>query len=120
MTTKTISLNDTLTAIYSIALGILILSNPLVTNADNIAIEGYDPVAYFSLGKAKKGNPQIAQEWDGNTWHFVSQAHKQKFINNKLANQIDMVKIRVLLMFDSISGHYTFLVWMFYLFHLSY
>src|SRR5258708_5486396 len=36
----------------------------------NIAIQGYDPVAYFTQGAPVTGSPQFAQQWMGATWLF--------------------------------------------------
>ncbi len=44
-----------------------------------IAIEGYDPVAYFTMLKAVKGKDSITHEWLDRTWHFVSDANKALF-----------------------------------------
>ena len=30
-----------------------------------LAIKGYDPVAYFALGKPMRGLPEIEYEWNG-------------------------------------------------------
>jgi YHS domain-containing protein len=38
----------------------------------NIAIKGYDPVAYFMQGKAVQGNPAISFQWHNLTWFFAS------------------------------------------------
>ncbi len=46
------------------------------------AIDGYDPVAYFVKGKAMKGNKENTCEWNGSTWHFVSEENKSMFIEN--------------------------------------
>lgn len=54
----------------------------IVYAADNIAIDGYDTVAYFTLNKATKGNDQFAHQWNGRTWHFSSLAHKELFSAN--------------------------------------
>ncbi len=43
------------------------------------AIDGYDPVAYFTEGKARKGAPEHAYEWNGATWHFASAANLDAF-----------------------------------------
>lgn len=44
----------------------------------SLAIQGYDPVAYFS-GKAIIGNPKQKSEYDGITYHFSSEANKEAF-----------------------------------------
>jgi YHS domain-containing protein len=46
----------------------------------NVAIEGYDPVAYFTEGKAVKGKPEFAHDWLGAEWHFANADHLQRFI----------------------------------------
>jgi hypothetical protein len=46
----------------------------------NVAILGYDPVAYFTDGRAVKGSPDISQSWLGTTWHFASTAHRDAFV----------------------------------------
>lgn len=38
----------------------------------NLAIEGYDPVAYFTQNKAVKGSKQYKFEWMDANWHFSS------------------------------------------------
>ncbi|MGB0694079.1 MAG: YHS domain-containing (seleno)protein [Rhodospirillaceae bacterium] len=36
------------------------------------AIRGYDPVAYFTEGKAVEGSEDLELDWDGATWRFAS------------------------------------------------
>ena len=43
------------------------------------AIKGYDPVAYFVEGSAKKGMEAHSFEWSGVTWYFSSEQHLEKF-----------------------------------------
>lgn len=45
----------------------------------NVAIKGYDPVAYFTLHRAVKGSKQHSLEWLGAEWHFASDEHRQRF-----------------------------------------
>ncbi|MFO0857815.1 MAG: YHS domain-containing (seleno)protein [Phycisphaerales bacterium] len=49
-----------------------------------LAIKGYDPIAYFSEGGgvATKGNPSITADYNGATYHFATDAHKQLFLAN--------------------------------------
>ena len=44
-----------------------------------VAIEGYDPVAYFTMGRPVKGSDEFAHKWLGATWHFVSAEHRNLF-----------------------------------------
>jgi hypothetical protein len=47
-----------------------------------VAIEGYDPVAYFTEGQAHQGSPDITAEWEGVIWHFASIQNRDLFIGN--------------------------------------
>jgi YHS domain-containing protein len=44
-----------------------------------VAIEGYDPVAYFTDGRATKGSEEFAHDWLGATWHFANAEHRELF-----------------------------------------
>ena len=44
-----------------------------------VAIEGYDPVAYFTDGRATKGSEKFAYDWLGATWHFANAEHRELF-----------------------------------------
>ena len=46
------------------------------------AINGYDPVAYFSAGKAVKGNPKFTFNWNDANWYFSSDANLKAFKAN--------------------------------------
>jgi YHS domain-containing protein len=46
------------------------------------AILGYDPVAYFTVGKPVKGRDDLAFEYLGAKWKFSSQAHLDLFKAN--------------------------------------
>lgn len=45
----------------------------------NLAIEGYDPVAYFADGAPAKGSKQHQLEWHGANWRFASAEHLEAF-----------------------------------------
>jgi len=44
-----------------------------------LALDGYDPVAYFKTGKPQKGNPAHVLRWNGAAWHFASAENKAAF-----------------------------------------
>jgi YHS domain-containing protein len=44
-----------------------------------VAIDGYDPVAYFLDGKPVEGSKRWSEEWNGATWRFASAAHRDLF-----------------------------------------
>ncbi|MBI1190969.1 MAG: hypothetical protein GC200_09850 [Tepidisphaera sp.] len=50
--------------------------------SDGLAIEGYDPVAYFTDSKPVLGNPQFRSERDGAVYQFASEEHKKAFDAN--------------------------------------
>lgn len=45
----------------------------------DVAILGYDTVAYFTAGKPVKGQASFSQEWMGTKWLFSSQANLDLF-----------------------------------------
>jgi hypothetical protein len=45
----------------------------------DVAIMGYDTVAYFTDGEATKGSPEISHDWMGATWHFATPEHRDAF-----------------------------------------
>ena len=44
-----------------------------------LALDGYDPVAYFKSGRPQKGTSAHALSWNGATWHFASPENKTAF-----------------------------------------
>lgn len=48
-------------------------------NKDGIAINGYDPVAFFSEDAAVRGSDKYIHEWNGVTWHFKSAENRDSF-----------------------------------------
>lgn len=52
-------------------------------NLENkIAIQGYDPVAYFNHSKGVKGKKQIAALYEGVIYNFSSSENKSAFLKN--------------------------------------
>jgi YHS domain-containing protein len=49
---------------------------------DGIAIQGYDPVAYFTDSKPVKGDSKYSFTWRGAVWHFASAQHQELFSKN--------------------------------------
>lgn len=48
----------------------------------DVAIKGYDPVAYFTDDKAIEGSPAYSHRWLGAEWHFASARNRDLFIAN--------------------------------------
>lgn len=47
-----------------------------------VAIQGYDPVAYFKQGKALKGKKELIATYEGVIYQFSSVANKDLFVKN--------------------------------------
>jgi YHS domain-containing protein len=45
----------------------------------NTALDGYDPVAYFTLGRPMKGKKRFQLEHQGANWYFSSEEHRRLF-----------------------------------------
>jgi len=63
-------------------------ANPTEVNTGyfgNVAIEGYDTVAYFTDNKAVKGSDQYSYDWLGATWHFANASHRDMFKQSPIA-----------------------------------
>ena len=46
----------------------------------NLMLRGNDPVAYFTMNRAVKGDPAIKASHEGLTYRFVSTAHRDMFV----------------------------------------
>ena len=57
-------------------------SGEINTTTDNVAIEGYDTVAYFTQRKAVKGSSAYTHHWKNALWRFASVENLNLFANN--------------------------------------
>ncbi|MEO8758357.1 MAG: YHS domain-containing (seleno)protein [Devosia sp.] len=55
-----------------------IVSDPL----SGVAIDGYDPVSYFTDPEPQPGLPDFEYEWGGLPWYFESAANRDVFSRN--------------------------------------
>ena len=53
-----------------------------VSGASKAAVSGYDTVAFFTDSKPVNGSPFITAEYQGATYFFASEEHKQLFTEN--------------------------------------
>ncbi len=54
---------------------------PIYSNSSTgIAINGYDPVAYFTEHMPVAGSAEISALWKGAKWHFANDANRQTFL----------------------------------------
>ena len=52
---------------------------------DGVAIKGYDPVAYFAMGRAVKGSEEFTHEWLETKWLFANAEHRELFAADPLS-----------------------------------
>jgi YHS domain-containing protein len=56
---------------------------PIYTPAlSNLAVGGYDSVAYFNQGKAVKGEKVFSTTWNGAQFQFATQANRDAFVKD--------------------------------------
>ncbi|MDV7341530.1 YHS domain-containing (seleno)protein [Terasakiella sp. A23] len=61
-------------------------ADPVYTGyLSNVAVEGYDPVAYFIDGKATKGSGDFTMDYQGAEFRFASQKNLDTFKSNPAA-----------------------------------
>ena len=51
-------------------------------DAEDLAILGYDTVAYFMDGRPVKGSPEFEHVWQDTRWQFASAEHKAMFVGD--------------------------------------
>jgi YHS domain-containing protein len=49
---------------------------------ENGAIDGFDPVSYFSENRAERGSPDFTATWNGAVWHFTTREHRDLFVSD--------------------------------------
>jgi len=64
-----------------ILLTVFVWAQKAYVNVDRagLALQGYDPVAYFTQNKPVKGNANFQSSYKGATYYFASVEHKQMF-----------------------------------------
>ena len=67
---------------------VVLLSRPAMAGApqtfqsDGIAINGTDPVGYFTMQKPVPGSAEFTHEWNGATWLFSSAENRDAFADD--------------------------------------
>ena len=80
--TRRASIRLVIAGVTLIATGRFALAGKINTNGSDFAIQGYDPVAYFTDDKAVKGDPMFSAEHNGAVYHFASAEHRDMFKEN--------------------------------------
>ena len=55
------------------------LKNKINSDIFGVAIKGYDTVAYFTEGRAVKGQSEFSYSWNDAEWHFASAENRNLF-----------------------------------------
>ena len=74
-------------AYWVLVLGLAVAASPPASAKDpvytgtfsDLAVSGYDPVAYFTQGGPVEGSSAFQHEWNGATWRFVSAENRDRF-----------------------------------------
>ena len=63
-----------------VAVAVLVTAPPSAAGEKApLAIKGYDPVAYFTVGKPVLGLPEFEHEWDEHRYRFSRAEHRELF-----------------------------------------
>ena len=65
-------------AVPAASLVTTVVTDPLT----GVALEGYDPVTYFTEPDPQPGQPDFEYQWAGVPWYFTSAANRDVFIRN--------------------------------------
>jgi len=57
-------------------------SEIFVNPGSGVAINGYDPVAYFTERAPVEGRAEFAADWKGVPWHFASADNRATFLSD--------------------------------------
>ncbi len=68
--------------IFLLLAGTASLADTLQYATENGAIDGFDPVSYFSENRAERGSSDITAEWNGAVWHFRTIQHRDTFLKD--------------------------------------
>ena len=71
--------------IITLLFGAPILSwakSPINKNWKGVAVKGYDPVAYFTVGTPMQGKKEFEYKWKGAKWRFSKAEHLDLFQSN--------------------------------------
>lgn len=52
------------------------------TNGDNVVLDGYDVVGYFTEDRAVRGKPEVRATHDGVVFYFSSEKNRTMFLEN--------------------------------------
>jgi YHS domain-containing protein len=79
MHTRRAVLTATAAALVALALPGIAAAQAATYAEGGIAIDGTDPVAYFTEGRPVPGDAAITHDWNGATWRFSTEANRAAF-----------------------------------------
>lgn len=53
---------------------------PVYQSYVGTAIDGTDPISYFTEGRPVEGDANITHDWNGATWRFTSVENRERFV----------------------------------------
>ena len=69
-------------SLFSLSMTVLAADIDINADANDLAIKGYDPVAYFTDQQAKVGSSDYTSTYKGATYHFASKDNRDRFEAN--------------------------------------
>ena len=57
-------------------------ADPIDVDANGVAIKGYDPVSYFTVGEATMGKTDFSTQYQGASYRFASAENRELFLAN--------------------------------------
>jgi len=76
-------MNKLVAMLASVVVSLMLAANACAqTSGDQVALHGYDPVAYFTDKRPVLGRAEHQYEWDGAVYRFASAEHLQLFKAN--------------------------------------
>jgi len=76
-------MNKLVAMLASVVVSLMLAANACAqTSGDQVALHGYDPVAYFTDKRPVLGKAEHQHEWDGAVYRFASAEHLQLFKAN--------------------------------------
>jgi hypothetical protein len=78
--TKELAMRNAVRFFLLVAVAVLVTAPPSAAGEKApLAIKGYDPVAYFTVGKPVLGLPEFEHEWDEHRYRFSRAEHRELF-----------------------------------------
>ena len=74
------SVMGALAGLIAVPMRLALAAEPTAVPAKRVALQGYDPVAYFTSGRPEKGSPEFTATFDDATYWFKTAEHRARFV----------------------------------------